>query len=106
MRQIMTQRSLFPQPKFASEDPCERKHGGNEVSAEAFESGKQDHEKDRQAILRHLRASNGLTSKQIALKLDKPLHHISPRLTELLQDGLIRDSGRRLDKCRVLEAVG
>lgn len=46
--------------------------------------------------------ANGLTSKQLAKKMQKPLNAISGRITALRDKKLIMDSGYRRDKCRVM----
>lgn len=49
--------------------------------------------------------AKGLTSKELAKKMQKPLNAVSGRITALRDKGLIRDSGYRRDKCRVMVAV-
>lgn len=39
-------------------------------------------------------AANGLTSRQIAAKMDRKLTSVRPRISELLKDGMIRHAGR------------
>ena len=45
----------------------------------------------------------GLSSKEIAELLDRPLHSVSGRLSELKRYGLIEESGKVLDGCAVLQ---
>ena len=47
----------------------------------------------------------GLTSKELARKMQKPLNAVSGRITALSQKGLLKDSGVRRDKCRVMIVV-
>jgi len=46
--------------------------------------------------------ANGLTSKQLAKKMQKPLNAVSGRITALRDKGLLKDSGYRREKCRVM----
>ena len=46
--------------------------------------------------------AKGLTSKELAKKMQKPLNAISGRITALRDKKLITDSGYRRDKCRVM----
>jgi len=46
--------------------------------------------------------AHGLTSKELAKKMQKPLNAISGRITGLTQKQLVKDSGYRRDKCRVM----
>jgi len=48
---------------------------------------------------------NGLTSKELAYRMQKPLNAISGRITALRDKGLIEDSGQRRGKCRIMVAT-
>lgn len=94
-------------------DPCERKHGGNPCSAEAWERAQHGLNATRQTILDYIRSTgaNGATSKDVQAYLEVQvgqavgLNVFSGRLSELRQAGLIVDSGRRRDGCAVLVAA-
>jgi hypothetical protein len=49
--------------------------------------------------------AHGLTSKELAKKMQKPLNAISGRITALRDKNLLKDSGVRRDKCRVMIVV-
>ncbi len=61
---------------------------------------------ERRAYSFYRRAgAKGLTSKELAKKMQKPLNAISGRITGLTQKQLVKDSGYRRDKCRVMIVV-
>lgn len=85
-------------------DPCERKHGGNNQSADAHARivhTKQDSYKRIMDLLR-ARGSYGATSKEAAAAMGKPLHCISGRLAEMKQMKWIKESGERRNGAAVL----
>lgn len=85
-------------------DICENRHGGADTSIGAFQNTSETLRiLDRQKILTFMTGTpQGLTSKELAFLLDKPLNAISGRLSELCRDEQIEDSGERRDGCRVL----
>jgi hypothetical protein len=101
---VVNQRPLFPydpdQLPAAPRDPTAGKHGGAPESIAAWEQQKQHLAADQAAVLELIReaGANGMTSKEIAARLGKPLHAISGRLTELAHwegGALIRRNGEQ-----------
>jgi hypothetical protein len=87
-------------------DICERKHQGNAASIDAYTVSVNHHESDRERIYRFIaRNIEGVTSKEIGRHFDKPLNTFSGRLTELVRDGLIRETDMRRNGARVMVAV-
>lgn len=85
-------------------DPCERKHGGNELSKIAHSKvvhSKQETYKKIIALLR-ARGEYGCTSKEIAAAMGKQLNCISGRCSEIRAMGWVKDSGIRRDGAAVL----
>jgi len=86
-----------------SDDICSNKHKGNESSELAMPS-KEAKANDRRIILNMLRERD-MTSKIICAKMGKPLHCVTPRISELKRDGLVRETGERSEGCAILKAV-
>lgn len=87
------------------EDITRNKHKGNEASVAAFQ--RLEKVTSREAVLDAFRDLGGLSySKQIAEHLNRDLHVISGRISELKRDGLLvsADLGR-LNGCEVLSLV-
>ena len=74
-----------------SRDPTARKHGGAPTSEKAHAKIRPHKRRIYAQILRLYRgaASTGITAKELAVKLGKPLHAVSGRLTELRQWGFL-----------------
>ncbi len=67
-------------------------------SLAAYDRSLPTHESDREKILAWIKGyPRGLTSKDLAERMSKPLHAISGRLTKLRDDGLIEKCGVRDD---------
>jgi len=87
-------------------DVTANKHGGNPNSVAAYAKGSARHECERDAILAILhRHPFGLTSKEIGEMVEKPLHAISGRFSELKQSGKIYGTGERRKGAEVLVTV-
>ena len=61
-------------------------------------------EKEKQVYACIQSSPHGLTGKEVAQRLNRPFNSISGRLTGLTDKGYIRDTGRRRDGGRVMEA--
>lgn len=81
------------------DDVCANKHNFNEQSVEA--NKKVNKEIDRQRIINFLTSNGNGYSKQIARYMNKELHKISGRLSELKLDGVIADTGLRQEGCAI-----
>lgn len=92
------------QPHFW--DICEGKHAGAPASVDAFQRSERTHATDREKVLGFIRSKKlaGTILKEIAAFMGKEKNQVSPRVTELLERGLVVDSKRRRDGCRVLVA--
>jgi len=84
-------------------DPCLSRHGGNEQSNAAFR--RVNVTKGQQEILNAMRGGGKLTSKELASILNKPLHFVSGRLSELKAKNRIRPTGRPRHGAMELELV-
>jgi len=87
-------------PLFA--DPCANKHKGNQQSQEAFATV--DVTSGQQAVLGLLH-TKPMTRKEIARAMDKPLHAVSGRCSELLAKCLVRATGLTREGSMELELV-
>lgn len=78
------------------DDPCARKHGGNEQSEEAWRTARISLCDSRRRVLHSVKCAGftGATSKEIARDLNVPLNTISGRFSELKRMHMIR---RRTD---------
>jgi hypothetical protein len=92
--------SSDPYQRF-SDDPTRHKHGGTDTSRAAWEKARTRRAECQQEVLNVLRSvyPKGLTCKELSAVLNKAMHKISGRITELLDDGLvhkgeIRNGGR------------
>jgi len=93
-------------------DICKNKHKGNAESNAAFATIESKITQGQDDVLFALQClyrksyctQDGFTSKEIADWLEKPLHKISGRITELKAKGLIKQSGRR-DGCAVYQVT-
>lgn len=96
-------------PRHSPPDLCAGRHRGNEQSRAAYRRGEETgaHSRDYWTALRliHEAGDGGMTSKELAAAMEKPINAISGRRTELLADGLIREDGRRRDGCAVVVGV-
>lgn len=83
--------SRDPYQRF-SDDPTRHKHHGELTSQMAWEKARQGRVKCQQEVLDALRSvyPEGLTCKELSAVLNKAMHKISGRITELLEDGLVR----------------
>lgn len=82
-----------------------RTHAVSPESLIAYDSSLPSHANDRDKILSLITSSFwGMTSKELAERLGKPLHAISGRLTELQTPAVIKKCGRR-DGCAVWVSV-
>lgn len=88
-------------------DICERKHGGVETSRMAFEKARGNAQAQRNLIHREIstRGDLGLTSKEYAQSVSKPLHAISGRFSELQRDGWIFKTEQTRDGATVWKAI-
>jgi|TARA_R100001463_G_scaffold2960_3_gene12256 predicted transcriptional regulator len=83
-------------------DICENKHQQNAESIEANPSIRKKNI-DRSRVFQIIKKTyGGITSKEIAEKIGRPLNCISGRISELKRDGRIEVVGRR-DGCAILK---
>jgi hypothetical protein len=80
-----------PYQRF-SDDPTRHKHHGELTSQMAWEKARTRRAECQQEVLDALRSvyPEGLTCKELSAVLNKAMHKISGRITELLEDGLVR----------------
>lgn len=73
-------------------DPCQNNHQGNPSSWQAWETLQNSLPGLRKeaAKLLHAAGEHGLTAKECASLMNKPLHYISGRFTELKEARIIR----------------
>src|SRR6266481_9735429 len=85
------ERGTDPYDRF-NDDPTRHKHGGTDTSRAAWEKARRGRAQCQQQVLDVLRQAypEGMTGKEIAAALGKPFHAVSGRITELLEDGLVR----------------
>lgn len=86
-------------------DICAGRHGHSPTSMAA----NPDAERKRAshaAIMALFSGGRLMTSKQIAVALDRPLHCISGRITELVRLGLLERVGRRVEGAELLSRPG
>jgi DNA-binding NarL/FixJ family response regulator len=78
-------------------DITSRKHGGVQTSNEAHATTPESYRENlRQRLFEVIAASmDGKTADELVVELDIPLQTVSARLSELLRDRRIEDSGRR-----------
>jgi hypothetical protein len=83
-------------------DITERKHRGNPASVDAYKRG--DKSRDRRKVLELIKSAGwlGMTSKEIAEAMDKPLNAVSGRCSEAA--ALVIPTNRRREKATVLIA--
>jgi len=83
--------SRDPYQRF-SDDPTRHKHHGELTSQMAWEKARTRRAECRQEVLDALRSAcpDGLTCKELSAVLNKSMHKISGRITELMEDGLVR----------------
>ena len=87
-------------------DITRRKHRGSATSVEPFDCNAEKFESAREMVWHKLRLHPlGLTSKELALHFDVPLHSISGRITELKLAGRVLRTPERRDGCGVLVAM-
>ena len=75
-------------------DICENKHQQNAESV-AANPGKESKQKDRIRVYQIVLDKSGITSKEIAKIMKRPLNCISGRITELKKTGQIMAIGRK-----------
>jgi hypothetical protein len=92
-------------------DITRNRHRGNPASVAAYERSLFTHENDEERVYLHIIlvtgpsvGRDGVTSKEVAAALGKPLNAISGRLTSLKMKGKIRGTGVRRDGAEVLVA--
>lgn len=96
--------SAYNLPLF---DVTARKHGGNEQSQNANPSPASK-AKSREMVFNvlNIRGHRGATCREISQVLNRPMHAISGRITELIAEGRARKSAwRNRDGGRVIVAV-
>jgi hypothetical protein len=83
--------SRDPYQRF-SDDPTRHKHHGVLTSQMAWEKARTRRAECQQEVLDALCSvqPEGLTCKELSAVLNKAMHKISGRITELLEDGLVR----------------
>lgn len=84
----MTQGDLF--------DVTKNFHNGADTSAAAFQStSKEGRAKLRDKVLATVKVHHGVTCEEVEIYLEMPHQTISARITELMIEGKIRDTGVR-----------
>lgn len=88
-------------------DITARRHKGNAASRAAFERSAPHHANDEAKVLEIIAAATrsvryGITSKEIAEQMRKPLNAISGRISSLKAQGKIKGIGHRREGCEVL----
>jgi hypothetical protein len=92
-------------------DITARRHKGSATSKAAFERGHSHHANDEARVLDIIteatrsRTRYGVTSKEIAAQMGKPLNAISGRISSLKAQDKIKGIGHRRDGCEVLVAI-
>ena len=88
--------SRDPYQRF-SDDPTRHKHHGELTSQRAWEKARTRRAECQQEVLDALRSVHpeGLTCKELSAVLNKAMHKISGRITELLEDDLVRKGETR-----------
>ena len=83
--------SRDPYQRF-SDDPTRRKHHGELTSQMAWQKARTRRAECQQEVLDALRSvyPEGLTCKELSAVLNKAMHKISGRITELMEDCLVR----------------
>lgn len=84
------------------DDVCISRHRDNAASVAANERIRNSKSAFRAAVYELGRMLGEFTSKEIAVKLDKPLNSVSGRISELKAAGLIEETAYRRDGCAVL----
>jgi hypothetical protein len=81
------ERGTDPYDRF-NDDPSRHKHGGSDTSRAAWEKARTRRAECQQEVLDALRSVHpeGLTCKELSAVLNKAMHKISGRITELLED--------------------
>lgn len=82
-------------------DVCAGRHRGSSASMAANPDAKRKRA-SHAAILALFYGGSLLTSKQISVALDRPMHCISGRITELVGQGELERVGRRVDGAELL----
>lgn len=87
------------QTSFDSENDYEywenHKIGSDSVKKEAYNLKEPEIQSDRDRVYQEIASNGGTTLKEIADKWGCPPNCISGRITELKQDGLIKEVGKR-----------
>jgi DNA-binding NarL/FixJ family response regulator len=100
---MTSQPSLFAIPPAPLADICRRKSRGNPHSEAANQRVHPVKLTSREEIFSLIAvARDGITSKEIARKLNKPLHTVSPRLCELKSEGRIAATDGSRDGAAIL----
>lgn len=98
----MTRDAILSWEEFCGQDVCSSRHKGNEESAAAFEKASLSIRDDHRTILGIFDRNGGMTSKEIAQALGRPLHSVSGRLTELKAGMYLEKTSMRRDGSAVL----
>jgi hypothetical protein len=95
----MRQPGLFE--SMPDRDITGSKHGGNQESRAAFRG--HDRSRIRWRVFHYIVGSGiaGATTAEVAAGLDRPMHSVSGRMSELKRDGLIVPTDRCRDGGRV-----
>ncbi|ADV83847.1 hypothetical protein [Terriglobus saanensis] len=89
-----------------SQDPSKNKHRGRAASNAAFLAAKQQTEAVREQILAELRRKPfGLTCKELAERVGRPMHSISGRIAELKLADRVQATDERRDGGTVIVAL-
>jgi predicted transcriptional regulator len=86
-------------------DICRSRHRDNKESRDANPAGVVKKQVQKVVLSLLQIKSHGMTSKEIADVLDRPLNAISGRISELKALGLVEPTGERKEGCAVLRLV-
>ena len=83
------------------DDICEKRH---KLSPTSIEANKRVNKiLEREKVLDVFRIFGESWLKQVMRIVNKPANEVSPRISELLALGILEDTGRREEGCRILK---
>jgi hypothetical protein len=104
-KHVNTHEGIDPYHRF-TDDPCERKHGGNIDSRAAWERVSSQRRETYEKILAFFYAStNPLSPKEVCQRMGKHPSDLSGRFTELKEMGILHPIDDTFEGSRRLELV-
>lgn len=91
--------------KTDPEDICRNRHRGNATSVAVFDKFKDHLTKTEQLVYELLLVLPDATSKELAAKLGKDFHTVTPRISKLKQKGLVFETPYKRDNATVYVAL-